>query len=63
MSYLSIYNQWLSFRAAKDLFTMGSVEHLDFDEIINNNFKDYTVIHKERRNFGMTYVFILQKPE
>ena len=42
---------------------MGSVEHLDFDEIINNNFKDYTVIHKERRNFGMTYVFILQKPE
>lgn len=30
-SKLSLYNSWLSFKAARDLMKEGTVEHLDFD--------------------------------
>ena len=60
-SWLSVYNQWLRFRAAQDLIKTGSVECLGFEKIVADNFEGFTVIHKERKNFGMTYVYILQK--
>ena len=40
----------------------GSVEHLDFEAILDRNFKGLDIVHKERRNLGMTYVYIYQKP-
>ena len=33
-SYLSIINEWLKFKAARDLMFYGQVEHLNFDSII-----------------------------
>ena len=60
-SYLSIYNEWLKFKAARDLFDKGQVEHLDFEKIIETNFSEFDVVHKERRNLGMTTVCILRK--
>ena len=61
-SYLSPYNSWLKFKAARDIMQTGSVEHLDFEEILDRNFKGLDIVHKERRNLGMTYVYIYQKP-
>jgi hypothetical protein len=46
-------------RAAKDLLEYGQVEHLDFEKIISNQ-KGISVIHKERKNMGMTYIYILK---
>ena len=34
-SWAPIYNTWLKFKAARDLMQEGTVEHLDFDEIID----------------------------
>ena len=59
-SYLSIFNMWLQFRAAKDLIERGTVEHLDIEQVVNDNFGDLKIIHKERKNMGMTYVYIIQ---
>ena len=36
----------------------GSVEHLDFEKILEKNFKEMELVHKERKNMGMTYVYI-----
>ena len=33
-SYLSVYNSWLKFRAARDLMHYGAVEHLDFEQVV-----------------------------
>jgi ubiquinone/menaquinone biosynthesis C-methylase UbiE len=33
-SWLPLINMWLKFRAARDLMTMGAVEHLDFEELV-----------------------------
>ena len=59
-SYLSLYNQWLQFRAAKDLMDKGSVEHLDIEKVVEDNFGELNIIHKERKNMGMTYVYIIE---
>ena len=59
LSYLSIWNQWLEFKAAKDLLDTGLVEHIDFEKFIENQ-KGLRLIHKERKNMGMTYVYILE---
>ena len=49
-------------RAATDLLEKGYVEHINFDEFIEGQ-KGVTLVHKERRNVGMTYVFILEVAE
>lgn len=59
VSKLSLYNSYLKFRAPRDLMEFGCVEHLDIEKMVErHNFK---VVYKERRNMGMTYVYILQK--
>ncbi|CDW81984.1 protein kinase [Stylonychia lemnae] len=58
-SYLSIYNQWLQFIAARDLTIYGQVEQIDFESVIERQ-KGVNVIHKERKNMGMTYIYILE---
>jgi ubiquinone/menaquinone biosynthesis C-methylase UbiE len=35
-SYFSIYNEWLKFKAARDLTHYGTVEHLNIEKIIEN---------------------------
>lgn len=57
LSKISLYNQYLQFRAAKDLMETGQVEHLDFDALIKRH--GFKIVHQERRNMGMTYVYIL----
>ena len=59
-SHISLYNEWLKFKAAKDLCERGTVEHLDIDKVISDNFGDLKIIHKERKNLGMTYVYIIE---
>ena len=58
-SYIPIYNKWLQFKAASDLLEKGLVEHLDFEEFLETK-KGLKLIHKERKNLGMTYVYILE---
>jgi hypothetical protein len=63
-SYLSVYNEWLKFKAARDLCEQGTVEHLDIEKLVNNYFlKDdqCEIVHEERKNWGMTYIYILRK--
>ena len=38
----------------------GSVEHLDIENIIGEQFKGLKVVHKERKNMGMTYIYIIE---
>ena len=38
----------------------GTVEHLDIDSVVAEHFKGLKVIHKERKNMGMTYVYIIE---
>ena len=38
-SYISLYNQWLKFKAARDLTQFGRVEHLNIENIIENKKK------------------------
>ena len=59
-SQISLYNEWLKFKAAKDLCERGTVEHLDIDKVISDNFGDLKFVHKERKNLGMTYVYIIE---
>ena len=59
-SYISLYNQWLQFKAAYELMQKGSVEHLDIDSVVAEHFKGLKVVHKERKNMGMTYVYIIE---
>ena len=59
-SYISLFNMWLQFRAAKDLMERGTVEHLDIEQVVNENFGDLKIVHKERKNMGMTYVYIIK---
>ena len=59
-SHISLYNEWLKFKAAKDLCERGTVEHLDIDKVISDNFGDLKIVHKERKNLGMTYVYIIE---
>ena len=60
-SYISLYNEWLKFKAARDLTDFGQVEHLNIEKILENKKKhpELSVFHKERKNMGMTYVYIL----
>jgi ubiquinone/menaquinone biosynthesis C-methylase UbiE len=60
-SYISLYNEWLKFKAARDLTHYGRVEHLNIEKIIENDKKhpELSVFHKERKNLGMTYIYIL----
>lgn len=60
-SYISLYNEWLKFKAARDLTHYGRVEHLNIEKIIENDKKhpELSVFHKERKNMGMTYIYIL----
>jgi ubiquinone/menaquinone biosynthesis C-methylase UbiE len=61
LSYVSLYNEWLKFKAARDLTHFGRVEHLNMEKILENPDKhpELTVYHKERKNMGMTYIYIL----
>lgn len=61
-SYISLYNEWLKFKAARDLTHYGLVEHLNLEKIIENPEKhpELKVFHKERKNMGMTYIYILE---
>ena len=59
-SYISLYNSWLQFKAAYQLMNTGSVEHLDIENIIDEQFKGLKVVHKERKNMGMTYIYIIE---
>ena len=38
----------------------GSVEHLDMDQVVMDNFGDLNIIHKERKNMGMTYIYVIE---
>ena len=57
-SYISLYNKWLQFKAAQDLIEKGLVEHIDFEKFLESK-KGLKLVHKERKNMGMTYVYIL----
>lgn len=61
-SYISLYNEWLKFKAARDLTHYGRVEHMNIEKIIENQKKhpELVVEHKERKNMGMTYLYILE---
>lgn len=60
-SYISLYNEWLKFKAAMDLTQEGSVEHLDIQKILENKERhpELNVFHSERKNMGMTYIYII----
>ena len=64
-SYISLYNEWLKFKAARDLCEYGTVEHLDIDAFVKSHFLENGVekVHAERKNLGMTYIYILRKLE
>ena len=36
------------------------MEHLDIEKVVLDNFSECKVIHKERKNMGMTYVYIIE---
>ena len=38
----------------------GTVEHLDIEKVVMDNFGELNIIHKERKNMGMTYVYIIE---
>ena len=38
--------------------TRGQVEHIDLENFVSNQ-TGVKVVHKERKNLGMTYIFIL----
>jgi len=38
----------------------GSVEHLDMEKVIMDNFGDLNIIHKETKNMGMTYIYVIE---
>ena len=57
-SHIALYNKWLQFKAAQDLLEKGLVEHIDFEKFIETK-KGIKLVHKERKNMGMTYVYIL----
>ena len=59
LSKFSLYNKYLQFKAAKELLDNGQVEHLDFQKIIENT-EGLELIHSERKNMGMTYIYILK---
>lgn len=58
-SHFALYNKWLQFKAASDLLEKGLVEHINFEEFLEGK-KGVKVVHKERKNMGMTYVYILE---
>lgn len=59
-SKISPLNEWLNFSAARDLTLYGLVESIDFDKFIDKQ-SGIKVIHRERKNLGMTYIYILEK--
>lgn len=59
LSYFSMYNKYLQLKAAKDLLDSGYVEHLDVEKVIEN-VGGISLVHKERKNLGMTHVYILE---
>lgn len=38
----------------------GEVGHLDIEKVVMDNFGDLNIIHKERKNMGMTYIYIIE---
>ena len=38
----------------------GTVEHLDIEKVVEDNFGELNIIHRERKNMGMTYVYIIE---
>jgi hypothetical protein len=36
------------------------VEHLDIEKVVSEMLPGLKVVHKERKNFGMTYVYIIE---
>ena len=45
------------------MLDQGSVEHLDIDKVVADNFKGLKILHKERKNLGMTYVYVIKNIE
>ena len=62
-SYISLYNAWLQFKAPRDLTERGLVEHLDYEKMIPELFPGKKIVHKERKNMGMTYIYIIANKE
>ena len=44
-SYITLYNSWLAFKAARDLFERGTVEHLDIDKVVAEVFPGLKIVH------------------
>ena len=38
----------------------GEVGHLDIEKVVMDNFGDLKIVHKERKNMGMTYIYIIE---
>ena len=38
----------------------GEVGHLDIEKVVMDNFGDLNIVHKERKNMGMTYIYIIE---
>ena len=50
---------YLKLRAAFDLLENGYVEHIDMESLVEKK-SGFKIIHKERKNLGMTYIYILK---
>jgi len=59
-STFTLYNSWLNFRAARDLMNEGTVEHLEIDKIVDELFEGLEMVHRERKNMGMTYCYVIR---
>ncbi|CAI2377393.1 unnamed protein product [Moneuplotes crassus] len=59
-SYVSLYNEYLQFRAGLDIESEGSVFNLDFEKLFEED-DDLEVEHIERKNLGMTYIMMVRK--
>ena len=33
---------------------------MDIDKVVKDNFSECKIVHKERKNLGMTYVYIIE---
>lgn len=59
-SVVSLYNQFLQFRAGLDIQREGCVYHLDIEQIVRQD-PQLEIEHHERRNLGMTFVIMARK--
>lgn len=60
ISKISLYNEYLQFKAGEDIKTEGCVYNLDFEQIFKDD-PDFEIEHFERLNLGMTFVMMMRK--